>query len=172
MGIDWSKAREGYDYHIHIFGRENFYRLEDDRYVQPGGGYIAIDDLQNHTAIITERPKVWGGEGLPPVGLPVEHRRRSASNGKWYPTIINFLSGQHVIYNDSDGHEVRDNPVDVLFRPIRTPELIAAEEREQTALDMAQLMTGHGYRSKDCIKSLCEILYDAGYRKFEIVEGE
>ncbi len=101
----------------------------------------------------------WDGEGLPPAGVPVEYRRRLAPNNKWYLTQINFLSGQHVIYCDSDGDEVRDNPDDIEFRPIRTLEQIAAEERKRSILQMQNDASHHAN------KDLFEKLYDAGYRK-------
>jgi len=101
-------------------------------------------------------PKEWSGEGPPPVGAPVEYQRRGAPNGKWYPTKVNFLSGQHVIFCDSDGDEVRENPSDILFRQIRTPEQIVADERESAI--KAFMRIGDIYYCD------AEKLYDAGAR--------
>lgn len=97
----------------------------------------------------------WNGEGLPPVRVQVEYRRRLAVNGKWYPTQINFLSGQHVIYCDSDGGEVRDNPRNIEFRPICTPELkryigvIIADMKGRCSPDQARLLYRAGYRKQE-----------------------
>jgi hypothetical protein len=51
-----------------------------------------------------------------------------------------------------------------VFRPIRTPEQIATEERENAINAMIDIVM------TDNIRSNCADLYDAGYRKFEIVE--
>lgn len=110
--------------------------------------------------------QTWNGEGLPPVGVPLEYQRRGAPNGKWYPTQINFLSAQHVIFCDSDGDEVRENPSDILFRPIRTPEQIAAAALRSKACDemfgvILSLPEDRRHNGSD----ICEALYDANYRK-------
>lgn len=57
------------------------------------------------------------------------------------------------------------HPRTLEFRPIRTPEQIAAEERRKAGLDIALICTGHSDRSKDNWATLGEIIYDAGYRK-------
>lgn len=51
------------------------------------------------------------------------------------------------------------------IKPARTAEQVAAEEREKAAIDLAFLITGHMDRSKDCAKTIGEIIHDAGYRK-------
>lgn len=163
MSIDWSKAKEGYDFHINIFGRGAFYRLEGDRYVQPGGGYIAISDLPHHTAIITERPKPWSGEGLPPVGIECERMWASGPASYVKVRVIAHDDGQAIyrfledrrkgeVQADRDGDgDSCGNPI---FRPIRTPEQIAAEE---ALLDIERLYSEGGPAA----------VFDAGYRKQE-----
>ena len=56
--------------------------------------------------------------------------------------------------------------------PEKTPEELAAEQREKDAEELAFIATGHRDRSKDCWISLAKVLIDAGYRKFEIVEED
>lgn len=171
--IDWSQAPQGATH----FGAENdfyfsaWYKVEGEQilaYTEDGSAWREATDscVFPKVSSLTARPEQWSGEGLPPVGVPVEYRRRLAPNNKWYPTQINFLSGQHVIYCDSDGDEVRDNPVDIEFRPIRTPEQIAAEDREEAITAMMALNPDENPNQSLC-KWLCQALYDAGYRKQE-----
>lgn len=111
----------------------------------------------------------WTGEGRPPVGVPVEYQLRGASNGEWYPTQINFLSGQHVIYCDNDGDEVRNNPSEVKFRPIRTPEQIAAEEREKTIAELKKVFDSISHElcqtSNKYLETLFGAIHDAGWKQ-------
>lgn len=61
------------------------------------------------------------------------------------------------------------------FRPIRTSEQIAAEERGRTIDAMLKIAEGpHNGSARKVHVSRPQIaaLYDAGYRKFEIVDGE
>ena len=136
--------------------------------------------LQEFSRVMPAKPgpakKEWTVEGLPPVGVPVEYQLRGASNGEWYPTQINFLSGQHVIYCDNDGDEVRNNPSEVKFRPIRTPEQIAAEARDREIADLYFTINwNEGRETWPIISSGRKADYakaiDAGYRKFEIVDN-
>lgn len=164
MTIDWSKAKEGYDFHIHIFGIGAFYRLEGDRYVQPGGGYIAIADLPNHTAIITERPKPWSGEGMPTAGTVCEVK--GIPHGEWGKAIIMFSSDYVLVWDwfDQPAAQGRNTAYShaVEIRPIRTLKRIAAEEREKAIFQMQNLIEEsdkHGGFDQ------LGVLYDAGYRR-------
>ncbi|MNP80660.1 hypothetical protein D3C76_1788220 [compost metagenome] len=56
------------------------------------------------------------------------------------------------------------------FRPIRTPEQIAEEEREKAITQILHVMLGHDQASihEDTVQALCaKRIYDAGYRKQE-----
>lgn len=172
MNIDWSKAPEWAQAHGIVGGCAMWVGEDSYAYTErPLKTYnwaVCADNLAfRHRSELTsliERPKAWNGEGAPPVGAQVEYQRRGAPNGKWYPTQINFLSGQHVIFCDSDGDEIRENPTDILFRPLRTPEQIAAEERATGIKEMCSVFmrgSDEGIRIDDC----CKRLYDAGYRK-------
>lgn len=107
----------------------------------------------------------WDGFGAPPVGTVCE--ACVSGTGNWFKSLV------LIHHPDEDGvvgiHDTVGNALlwTDTFRPIKTKEQIAAEERENAAQDMAFLMTGHRNREKDCYKVLGEILYDAGYRKQE-----
>jgi hypothetical protein len=174
MEIDWSKAPDwakqvgetrtgrhicwiGDDLYGYVGQEPKHYDLAKG----PGyPGHRCLDEFE----IIADRPKVepWNGEVLPPVGVPIEYRRRYAPNGVWHQTQINFLSGQHVIYCDSDGEEVRDNPSDIEFRPIRTPEQIAAEERK---VGIQALLDTFNSNFEGHVLDGLSAIWDDGYRK-------
>jgi len=110
----------------------------------------------------------WTGEGLPPVGTVCEYLEDG--NGDWEQVRIvaidQHLGYSFAVYSSDNGYS--GNRRAELFRPIRTPEQIAAEERaiavEQMVADIRSLIVGPDDFSK------CGILYDAGYRKLEITE--
>lgn len=127
-------------------------------------------------ASLTTAPE-WTGEGLPPVGIECERCWCSIS-GTYHRIKVLGHDGNRAIFRWLDGKRAgelqEDRPHSFsngrpCFRPIRTPEQIAAEEREKAAKDMATLMTGHENHQGEwgCYVILGEILYDAGYRKVE-----
>lgn len=108
-------------------------------------------------------PAAWTGEGLPPVGAVCE--AYDYNDGKW-------VVGKMLMHGNSDHAFATGTPEcwgtlfwACEFRPIRTPEQIAAEEREKAVSEMAaiaQVATGLIVNRADF-----EALYDAGYRKLE-----
>lgn len=105
----------------------------------------------------SERP--WAGEGLPPVG--VECEVKNDINDGWdrvdevlaHTTIKGavvavFKRDDRVFYSPADA-----------FRPLRTPEQIAAEERQRAIEQMASDALGR------CDIHGATYLYNAGYRK-------
>ena len=110
-------------------------------------------------------PKVveWDGEGMPPVGSASCEYLGAHKYDEW--TVVNIFAhyGHTVFVDFGDGWRAEDDSS--RFRPIRTAEQVAAEEREKAAIDLAFVMTGHMDRSKDCYKALGQLIYDAGYRK-------
>ncbi|MGK7130894.1 hypothetical protein [Pseudomonas aeruginosa] len=193
MSIDWTKAPEGAN-KAGFTGPDNylqFYRIPgrfgDYDYWSENNG-LRGTDFPTCANQLFERPaKVeWDGQGLPPVGTVCEFAGGTHSTED--PFDKDLREGDHVTiiahFKDGDldlaaftfNPQVRNHDRGTAcveqgaygcFRPLRTPEQIAAEEREKAALEMAALMSGHEDRSKDCFKVLGEILYDAGYRRQE-----
>lgn len=177
--IDWSKAPEG----------ATHYRKDSAlpwRMLEDGEWYCWEPDEENWIAIsdpipeqyfpIGDRPDAaWAGEGLPPVGTVCEWKHA----GQWLKVEVAYLSEWLIVLRDtrkadsslidSEGVEIaidhwkEDAPV---FRPIRTPEQIAAEEREK-AID--QMMADYEFTTGSCTHQLfrhqAERLHEAGYRK-------
>lgn len=139
--------------------------LADDRktcHVTRAEWQAAVDALK--------APKVveWNGEGLPPVGTVCEVLNSNLGNPEWERCTI-LYSGKHRIVYDSESCEERTAFIDSLsFRPIRTPEQIAAEECDKAVKAMLAEFAHTG--SLTSHYEVCEVLHKAGYRKFEIIE--
>lgn len=116
--------------------------------------------LPADTPHVVVRP-TWNGpeDGLPPVGLEVEYEPKAGDADVWRKgqVIGHLLDG--AVIADCNGDHVElcyDN-----YRPIRTAEQLAAEERERQCLALAKatgLTPGAG-RVKAAIS-----LYEAGAR--------
>lgn len=106
--------------------------------------------------------ELWNGEGLPPVGAEIEALLPGLGSSRfWQQAKV-----VHGPLPDSPGEilvfsleNTRPSWVDE-FRPLRTPEQIAAEEREKAVVEMEQLIGG----AKTWPEALRRI-HDAGYRK-------
>lgn len=113
-------------------------------------------------------PKVveWDGVGNPPVGVDIECTFDSW--GYWRKGRVLYY-GKQMIFMEQDGEspdcrkfEGSMNPDGIKFRPVRTAEQVAAEEREKAIKEMMM----HGVDAGDStIEYSCAALYDAGYRK-------
>lgn len=172
MNIDWSKAPKGAT-HCDSEGRE-FYRPASN---YRGGEYydpesqtweILVDDFDQLIVDCKKRPDrpVWNGEGLPPVGISCEYDTSLSGRNPSYQEckIEAYAKGQVVFSCPDTGDRLYINiPDDCRFRPIRTPEQIAAEEREATVQKMIQDIGVSDTDGWDHLR--CAALYDAGYRK-------
>lgn len=165
MTIEWSKAPEGHDYHLEwIYSNGQFYRDGGDRFFRDNGSYALKSDIPSDV-VITKRPVEWTGEGLPPVGTVCEvnhptmnwvrceivaHKHFDCGSK---PHAIAWIDGDNL--DQSQGNR---------FRPIRTPEQIAEEDRENyVQIAMGDTSTlGISDTSK---RILIERLYDSGHRK-------
>lgn len=179
--IDWSKAPEDATHHgrgddccywaKQVDGKQyfiNIARWDSGRWKEVTERY----DVE----FLTSRPKSeWTGEGLPPVGLTCEFMWNYKREGSEYvkarvlfhdggSAVVRILEGEGKgSIRESRGGDCGAHPI---FKLIRTPEQIAAEQREKSIAEMCEV-TG----DKITLRS-AEALYDAGYRKFEIVENE
>jgi hypothetical protein len=118
----------------------------------------------------------WDGTGLPPVGMACEihgtvGQELRGDEFSW--RRVEIIA--HTSFGGSDVAVGRDIECATLgwgiaskFRPIRTPEQIAAEAREKAIIKM---MSDYEYTSGPCtyglMRSQAERLYDVGYRKIE-----
>lgn len=170
MDIDWSKAPEGATHHGR--GDDCCYWA---KYVGDQQYFINIARWDNgkwkevteryDESLLTARPNTeWTGSGLPPVGTVCEYQN---SLGSWFRVEITAIAKKGIcfIQIDRDGENYACQ-VSSKFRPIRTPEQIAAEKRSSAVTDMINACCN----ASALAYAVCGALYDAGYRKFEIVE--
>ena len=167
--IDWSKAPEGathatpkgHNYYA-AFWRIVQGTATDAWVVLPDGDFdhVLLPALfERDRKELVERPSspAWSGEGLPPVGTHIE----------WFSPIYGWLGGRVVGHDGSVTVVVHNDGYtgchQHAVRPIRTPEQIAAEDREKAVEDMLRLFGGTDSRDT----YLMQRLYDAGYRKTE-----
>lgn len=117
----------------------------------------------------------WNGEGLPPVGTVCEVQDWvNGDTPSWRQTkVIAHHLGFAIETSSADGDDVE---VGVCaagdFRPIRTPEQIAAESEINELKEMLEMFLGGFEDSVLNIQSGLIALRNAGYKKFEIVDGE
>jgi hypothetical protein len=100
----------------------------------------------------------WTGAGLPPVGTVCEYFAKTEQ--RWIPVVmIGTFRGSPVLGCEETGVVGQLDTEVYQLRPIRTPEQIAAEERESHVQGMLCHFALGGTR-----RDLAEALYDAGYR--------
>lgn len=104
----------------------------------------------------------WNGEGLPPVGTVCEYERgRQWVKVEVFAVKPNCNGSSSALFTYEDGSW---NACANLsnFRPIRTPEQIAAEERKAAVNELRSDMEDEGVFID---QRMAEIIHDAGYRK-------
>ena len=167
MKIDLTKKPEGAT-HINphsgllvkcFGGNSGSYQFFKDGEWEMGFGCMSNSYLE------IAQPEPWTGEGLPPVGtvceLKFEHwtdweRHEILCHGKTFMFVRELNSGL-----DREGSMSMDG---IMFRQVRTPEQIAAEEREKAIEGMiadTNILTG----IMSDRRIMAGQLYDAGYRK-------
>ncbi|HBO7191320.1 TPA: hypothetical protein L4968_007095 [Pseudomonas aeruginosa] len=172
MSIDWTKAPEGAN-KPGFTGPDNylqFYRIPgrfgDYDYWSENNGWRGTDFPTCANQLFERPAKVeWDGQGLPPVGTACEYRHMIWP--EYRPCEIRYISEESLVAYDN-GQEQFYRTCDMLFRPVRTLEQIAAEEREKAIDAMLDLDPPHenglGLTSR---RQFCEVLFDAGYRRQE-----
>lgn len=153
--IDWSKAPEDATHHGR--GEDCCYWAKcigDQQYFiniarWDNGKWKEVTERYDE-AFLTSRPKSeWTGEGLPPVGVRIEAKHKNAqadwARPGFYETEIVAIGKQLVIFEaDGSGHEKVGRLADYIFRPIRTPEQIAAEQRRKSAIALYEAVMNFG----------------------------
>ncbi|QCG75938.1 hypothetical protein EST35_0055 [Pseudomonas phage vB_PaeM_PA5oct] len=175
MSIDWSKAPEGAT-HYQPESRgfhAAWFRLQGGKaremwVVRPSRVLEHIIDptvfdesMQNLIARPVE-PATWNGQGLPPVGLMVEWK--AGLDHDWQRvTVLAYANGDAWFQPEDGPSFIVGNPAN--FRRIRTPEQLAAEEREKA---INQMISDAGYVDPKIGTFVAmRNLYDAGYRRRE-----
>lgn len=178
MNIDWSKAPEDATYYspgtddysscwVKWVGSELHGWLV--RFDTSWSRLVAQEKDHHQISMHVERPKkqeAWNGSGKPPIGIECEVR----CNDVW--NICKTLAY----------HQVSDTAVAVhfldgsnslfwcgTFRPIKTAEQLAEEEKKQAIDDMQRIyeesMLDYSSRLGHASRPAIKALYEAGYRK-------
>lgn len=164
--IDWSKAPEWATHYLPGNGCNPYHSLwlEMDGDLVKSACHIGEREKeftyspfnQPSTDVSGRISRVWSGEGRPPVGTVCELLDQY---GCWRKARITALAERGVCFIDHEGFETYVNAL-AKFRPIRTPEQIAAEEREKAVREMIKAINGDERHIP-----ICTDLYCAGYRK-------
>lgn len=129
-------------------------------------GADSFRPIRTPEQIAAERPTTpsWSGEGLPPVGVVCEVRN---APGGWGKATIKYQGKGIIVWlwdrpdGNTDQIEFASCPDRLEFRPIRTPEQIAADEREAAIKAIVGLIESADSRDM----TIAEAIYNAGYRK-------
>lgn len=172
MSIDWTKAPEGathwepssYEFAegwMRKVGDKWSYWLEGSKVWGLSGPACCVS--AEREATFEARPQdTWDGQGLPPVGTACEYRHMIWP--EYRSCEIRYISEESLVAYD-DAQEQFYRTCDMLFRPVRTLEQIAAEEREKA---INQMISDAGYVDPKIGTFVAmRNLYDAGYRRQE-----
>ncbi|AAF80824.1 conserved hypothetical protein [Pseudomonas phage D3] len=179
MSIDWSKAPEGATHWepkgtgfgegwMKKVGNEWSYWLEGSE-VWAGVWADCFVSAEREATFEARPQESWNGQGLPPVGTLCEwHGPNSDGPDGWVYTESNVVAytddGLFICMQKPGCWPVVQRIDNCEFRPLRTPEQIAAEEREKAISEMFGTLQQSPWAST---LKRCEILYDAGYRRQE-----
>ncbi|HGN4792864.1 TPA: hypothetical protein ACKTE9_006628, partial [Pseudomonas aeruginosa] len=150
MSIDWSKAPEGAT-HWEPTGpefHEGWMKEEGEKWFwwsEVTKEWVETFSVPvKRKATFEARPQeAWDGQGLPPTGLLVEWK--SGLDHEWRRvTVLAYANGDAWLQPEDGDSFIVGNPEN--FRRIRTPEQIAAEEREKAVGDMAMSIQGVPYQ--------------------------
>ncbi|PAT52815.1 hypothetical protein [Pseudomonas aeruginosa] len=164
MSIDWNTAPEGA---THWEPRGSLYLegwmrkvgnkwsyWDEGRKVWVSGTPGCCLSAEREATFEARPQEAWDGQGLPPVGTNCEYR---SSDGWLQCEVVAHRNNAAVVL----GHHYEADFVPRQdLRPIRTPEQIAAEEREKAIEEMC-------FAEETLTVKQAKALYEAGYRRQE-----
>lgn len=117
----------------------------------------------------------WNGEGMPPVGIDAQLKKECKFTEGYrlesFPAGTTVYVGGHANFGGCDlavviikGRHFCGTLIPQFLEPIRTPEQIAADEREKAIKDMVRIIQQADWNSD---ADMVGALYDTGYRKQE-----
>jgi hypothetical protein len=180
MNIDWSKAPEWATHALVKLQNPNLGSahwsclVDGEHRVSPDGLWFHPDGYR----VVEERPrksadKAWTGEGLPPVGTVCERRFHDTEGSSWNRVTVTAHGHKKIMCLEESGDEWAHYALEVSFRPARTPEQIAAEQRSADLNQMIGSIKDHPHKYPGVThlsqlkiqEDACIDLYDAGWRK-------
>lgn len=182
--IDWDKAPEGATHwqpeNSKLLGAW-FKIREGSRLFKMQGqkNWLEYDGPLSDLGEMIERPSAWPGTGLPPVGTVCEHHKLCgviSDSASWQQVKIiahitddNRISPVAVYMPCGTSAPCVGQSIAEGFRPIRTPEQIAEDLREDECERMVEVINASPWGMTASPYECAALLYDYGYRKFEIV---
>ena len=190
--IDWNEAPEwatGHGLMTGSFGIEEvWFNAEQYLPLQSQGGYGPYpfgggigphmhNGTRGQIQFQQHRPAPWSGEGLPPAGTVCEFKAGHSQFPELSWTEVRIVSHDKqggrdfAVFASMSGYGGCSDPAD--FRPIRTPEQIAADERLHNVRNACSAIadTLDGLRGKTKVEraalAVVEAMIDAGYRRVE-----
>lgn len=129
-----------------------------------GSGHF-YNNRRNSFSYVKPRPAAWNGEGPPPAGVKFEACNRG--DGNWRKAVMLFVGKELGVMRLDTGPEYSFYVNEWEYRPIRTTEQIAAEERAEAIDKMVEFFVNYYENPKGSEQYLliCRQLHDAGYRK-------
>jgi len=176
MIIDWSRAPDwAQELATNPYNEKAWLGDEGYSYLVGNGGVVpwSYETAFARTAFksIEHRPEPWTGEGLPPVGAVCEMHRETYFEIDWQPVTLLCVGQAKAFFRDKEGCEWSRPLRELSFRPIRTPEQIAADQRLHdirnalTAIKAGQQQFPNDLVRGNIVVATVEAMIDAGYRK-------
>ncbi len=162
MNIDWSKAPEGcIGAFARIISKTAFFvfsKRPSDYSSREGYEGVGEDGSYHVFSEFWEwLDKPWDGQGLPPAGAKCLTDRNDFLREV---TILCHGKTRTFVFDHVSQEEICLVLKDRVFLPIRTPEQIAAEEREKAIEEMC-------FAEETLTVKQAKALYEAGYRRQE-----
>lgn len=176
--VDWSKAPEGATHYCLSWPARTAWRDMSGIYAKyyMDGAWrdhgVTSEYCLTSYAEFEARPAQWNGEGLPPAGTVCEHKRVH----EWQKVEIfavkpNYNGSQTALFTYESGCWAGCAEPS-LFRPIRTPEQVAAEECQREISEIHCNLVGMAMSEDDAPKGtnddwyrVAEFMHGKGYRK-------
>lgn len=170
-----SKIPEGTQYIEAGCGEKGFRKYEKGHWWFFEGFWRHVDWTMRDLRPVTEHPFYidpaanWTGEGLPPAGTVCEYRRIH-HHATWRAATILCVGEKRIFFRDYEGDELSRAQSEVEFRPIRTAEQIATDERLHKVRNALSSISGLdewnvNAEASAAIRATVEAMIDAGYRK-------
>lgn len=117
----------------------------------------------------------WDGSGLPPVGVECEFESYQGGYLAWKPCRVIAHDGNAAVINYKNNYSAHGAES---FRPIKTPEQLAAEQRERAIAEMAKVLPSCRYPQctysgdgsvlpSNYARDILETLHDHGWTKHD-----
>lgn len=169
--IDWSKAPDDAEFAGTVVGVQVqvFYKnVSSDSFEYCYGddyGWSGLVYGEPYCKpLIPRPPQQWSGDGLPPAGVVCE----AHFVGEWVKFEMRYYGDAYVVFKTQFEVQRTRHDFDtcgVKFRPIRTPEQIAADERSKECDRMFGVIIDRIPEDRRHNRSdIVEALYDAGCR--------